>query len=550
MALTTQQMLYINNLLYSTSPSLYGDAPQTTFEGRTIGDFVNQISASANVTKTCSEAEWNSIVDQIKNDSQLMNLQIKNTYIDHSTGDAGCMIVDPSSNEAIVAFRGTGSGEWKDNFYAGTTMDNCGSDPTISVQQQKAIDYVNSLALSGYDNVTVTGHSKGGNKAKICALMCSEVDNCVSFDGQGFSDEFMVAHQAEIARNQSKIHNHNVDGDFVNILLNDVGDTTYYEGQRIGSNFLKNHDPSSFWTADGRMVEGVQRQEMKDLDAFLNSCLRSVDAQKKEKLLDFCAEVANGVFSGGDPVKNLRSVLLDPRYEDQAAYLIAYTLSYENETGKISSSVAKVLENMGLSEFTKYTDIANAVMSNEKLFSVITWAMQHGDAIPDWVIDWVREKLNLDLSTEELRNVLAIVTKAGIMIESIDIDAGSGSDIAVSGSSSGIEDIHQVEIDGFGDIDFDMDFILVDFGALFNAYNAMNHALEQYSYALKLLKNTAENLAGRWEGDGRDAFYENQMRLLQYYGIMRDVCGKITNQLNESRQQYKGAVDRLKQMMM
>lgn len=76
--------------------------------------------------------------------------------------------------------------------------------------------------------VTVTGHSKGGNKAKYITVLDSSVDRCVSFDGQGFSDEFMTEYQEQISQNQNKIENHNVDYDYVNLLLNDVGNKTYY----------------------------------------------------------------------------------------------------------------------------------------------------------------------------------------------------------------------------------------------------------------------------------------------------------------------------------
>ena len=468
MALTTQQLLYLNNLMYSKSPSMYGDNPQTSYQGRTVGELVEHISASGNACGTASEAEWTHMVEQIRSDPQLMNLRIENTYIDHSTNDAGCLIVDPSTNEAVVVFRGTGTGEWKDNFYAGTTMNNGGADPTISTQQQKAMDYVESLNLSQYDSVTVTGHSKGGNKAKICALLCDEVDNCVSFDGQGFSDEFIAAHRDDIARNQGKIHNHNVDGDFVNILLNDVGDTTYYQGQRVGQNFAKNHDPSTFLTDDGRMIPGPQKQEMKDLDAFLNSMLRSVDQKDKAKLLDFAAEVANGVFGGGDPAENLRSILFDPRYTDQTAYLIAYALKYETETGKISSSVAKAFESMGLSDLTKYTDIANRILGNDFAFDIIKWALQHGDAIPDWVIDLVRDKLDIPLTTAEIRQLLAIAARAGDMLDDIKIDPDSGADIVVAPPPP-IDDVEPDDPGMQGWFDIDDSFILVEFAALVSA---------------------------------------------------------------------------------
>ena len=59
----------------------------------------------------------------------------------------------------------------------------------------------------------MTGHSKGGNKAKYITLMDDTVDHCVSFDGQGFSDEFMETYSDEIAARQHKIENHNVDYD-------------------------------------------------------------------------------------------------------------------------------------------------------------------------------------------------------------------------------------------------------------------------------------------------------------------------------------------------
>ena len=276
MALTTKQLLYLNNLMYSDSPAMYNENKQASFEGRTVGEYIESISARGNATPTCSTAEWKRMIKEIKSDPQLMNLQIKDAHTLDATGEAACLFVDPSTNEAIVAFRGTGGGEWKDNFVAGSTMDHGGADSTISPQQTKAVHYVENLDLEGYDQVTVTGHSKGGNKAKTVTLFNDEVDRCVSFDGQGFSDEFVEAHADKIAENQSKVENHNVDSDFVNILLNDFGEQHYYEGQRTGDNFAKNHDASSFLTNDGEMIETQQSPEMKEMDRFLNSMLRSL----------------------------------------------------------------------------------------------------------------------------------------------------------------------------------------------------------------------------------------------------------------------------------
>ena len=87
--------------------------------------------------------------------------------------------------DATVAFRGTDSSyrAWWDNFEGGGT--------TIATPMQEAAKaYIDKLAGLGIGNITVTGHSKGGNLAAFVTVLCSNVSNCVSFDGQGFSQAF------------------------------------------------------------------------------------------------------------------------------------------------------------------------------------------------------------------------------------------------------------------------------------------------------------------------------------------------------------------------
>ena len=70
-----------------------------------------------------------------------------------------------------------------------------------SPMQEEALNYVESLKhpLNGrksifdkYENVYVTGHSKGGNEATLVTMVYSDViDRCISGDGQGFSPEFI-----------------------------------------------------------------------------------------------------------------------------------------------------------------------------------------------------------------------------------------------------------------------------------------------------------------------------------------------------------------------
>ena len=330
MPLTTQQLMIINNIMYSENPSIYDAVdsgnPQIKGASCTLGDLVKRIDAKANAGDYFTSDEWKMIKKAVREDKTLAAVTIEQTYRDKSTGDAGCVL--KNGDEAVIVFRGTGIDEWRDDARAGSTMKVHGADETISPQQQKAIDFVNGLDLSGYKTVTVTGHSKGGNKAKIVTLLTDKIDRCVSFDGQGFSDEFMKAHKDDIIANQGKIENHNVDKDFVNILLNDVGRTEYYKSHRTEKNFGKNHSPTAFMDENGKMVPGQQSEITKRMDQVLNRMLRSLPPNKKADVLELVGAILDSVLGTGrdDKLGNLADTLTHPKYREALKLLAQYGL--------------------------------------------------------------------------------------------------------------------------------------------------------------------------------------------------------------------------------
>ena len=97
-----------------------------------------------------------------------------------------------------------------------------------SPMQEEALDYMESLKKSGvfekYDNVYVTGHSKGGNEATLVTMVYSDViDRCISGDGQGFSPEFVEYMKKnlgpeEFAKIQDKMYGFHANNDYVNVL--------------------------------------------------------------------------------------------------------------------------------------------------------------------------------------------------------------------------------------------------------------------------------------------------------------------------------------------
>lgn len=147
--------------------------------------------------------------------------------------------------------------------------------------------------------ITVTGHSKGGNKAQYIALLDDSVSRCVSFDGQGFSDQFMEAYRAQVARNQYKIANNSVRHDYVNPLLNAVGRQIYYEGYDYGKGgFLENHCPNTFFFFDEngnyqiKVAENGQAEGMRVLRELTGRYLRSLTPESRAELLAFLGETA------------------------------------------------------------------------------------------------------------------------------------------------------------------------------------------------------------------------------------------------------------------
>lgn len=150
----------------------------------------------------------------------------------YDSGTSACVFTTPDGKN-YVSFCGTGDGEWPDNgkgMYMASTP-----------QQERAAAYfddmVQKYGWTKSDQIIVTGHSKGGNKAQYTTLMAenaSLIDSCYSMDGQGFSPEAVALFKekygeegyAQICRKMQSVCGEN---DFVNPL----GITVIPEENRI-----------------------------------------------------------------------------------------------------------------------------------------------------------------------------------------------------------------------------------------------------------------------------------------------------------------------------
>ena len=374
--LSKEEIVLINCLLYCENLG----GPRGTFlsisqESRTIGNFVDSVLHYATKIENDKEystgvtgAEYKQLMWAIRPMEHLKNIIIMQVHYESEGAGGGrsALLFDPSSNEAIVAFKGTQSdAEWIDNV--------SGLYRVPTEFQNNALNWFRSLDLESYDTITVTGHSKGGNKAKFITIMDDRVDNCFSFDGQGFSDEFIRKYSPLILKNQDKILNISAESDFVNILLNDVGKKQFYLGTNYGRlGFAENHCPNAiaFYDDIGEMTiheAPGQDKKMSALDKMLNSFIRSIRMSTKEKVANMLGSVIVNA-SSGDTDKLVYS-FSDSTNSDSAAKLIAYTLRYKVEKPKMIDSVREILQQNGFS--TNMLGAINFVTNYDLLMELI-----------------------------------------------------------------------------------------------------------------------------------------------------------------------------------
>ena len=189
--------------------------------GKTLGEILQEALDTGN----SSEVYYQTLNDAIKRYPELANAEFKSPSWQqggryHSETYA-CVFELPNGDN-YIAYRGTDDGVWIDNGQ-GMTQES-------TLLQREASDYFDQMAeqygWTESDNIYVTGHSKGGNKAQYVTLMSNHanlVDECHSFDGQGFSDEAIQSLKEKYGEEGyqevlKKMYGYNGANDYVNPL--------------------------------------------------------------------------------------------------------------------------------------------------------------------------------------------------------------------------------------------------------------------------------------------------------------------------------------------
>lgn len=242
LALSNAQLLILDNLIYTD----YCDNQVSVREiiTKMEADILN--GKNMNLCEMSNE-EWLALIDSVKKDPILLKYVVQEYKEDPTGMRVACFVDDTSNPQNVnVVFRGTsGDYEWHDNGEGGYLSD--------TRQQEMAADYVNGLPEKFGSEMTVTGHSKGGNKAQYVTIVTDRIERCVSFDGQGFSQEFLEKYAEPIDKKSERILSISASDDFVNCLLFSIAGTKIYIETESQEQFIYYHKPNILLDENGEI---------------------------------------------------------------------------------------------------------------------------------------------------------------------------------------------------------------------------------------------------------------------------------------------------------
>lgn len=295
--LTEKQMVLLNSFIY-----LDVDLPA----GADLGDLANSLRDTGlkgmEIGGGMDKKEALEMLEQIATDETLANLKIS----DSVNGEIRAACFVDSQNDAVITYRGTGPlyVAWDDNAQGGYLAD--------TDMQKQALAFAEKCAVK-YDDITVTGHSKGGNMAQYVTIrMGNEIDRCVSFDGQGFSGEFQEKYSAEILANRHKIRSVCAYNDFVNGALPSIASETVYldntyNGIGKPGHYIYNlyKDPDNVMVNGEYITSREQHFIIKLLFLWANDLNTKLDIVPPEIQFLVYSIIGMGMGSAlGDPISN------------------------------------------------------------------------------------------------------------------------------------------------------------------------------------------------------------------------------------------------------
>jgi hypothetical protein len=353
--LTDTELLMLDMLIYHVRPEMgvFGTRVQT------LADQVEQnlrvrmvdkgVTSDAEASNNMTYGEWFGVMRGIRSDPALSNLVLEAYMADERDARMGCFVDD--RDNAYVAFSGTGVGEWMDNFLAGYAPD--------TKQQLRAHEWLTSESIPrAHTSLTLSGHSKGGNKAMYCAIRTGEaVTRAVTFDGQGFSKTFIANYQDKLDAFQGKVTWYASDADPVNGLCFPVVPAehrhylTHESGlDRAKGSMIRFHSPMAMLEKDSGSPcgyrlrdEGPQQEQSKVSTLFMDYMVGHLDPEMYERFCCGLGMIVDNVVPSKKSADDRCRDLLAASQTDAFAIAVSSFVRFLTDTGH-PMTVHKLLE--------------------------------------------------------------------------------------------------------------------------------------------------------------------------------------------------------------
>ncbi|MBQ9886695.1 MAG: DUF2974 domain-containing protein [Lachnospiraceae bacterium] len=353
--------------------SFAGIAPRHT--GKTVEKILacfgaNSLERLDNITAEIKGActsgrEWAGIIGYLKSSELRLLKLVRILRNERGVPLALCLIDEADADRGIVVLKGTSGGdEWIDNVEGFNS-----SDTDCQIQ---SLEFIDGLK---YDKITVTGHSKGANKAMYATILSSKIDRCVVFDGQGFSREFIDKYWMEITDRGHNITNYSICTDYVHALMVPVPNSNqiYCKGFGI-DNVKQHHSPNTFFVTDedcrlvldeaGKpQVVIVQEDEsINILHGFTTFVMDYAEEEDKVTIVNFVSRILAKAFGEKNAEKDIiKFVVSQP---DEFAIIIAYLVKYMEVNRLDAKDIDVLLHTLGLSCINKIITITSIHIPN------------------------------------------------------------------------------------------------------------------------------------------------------------------------------------------
>lgn len=186
-----------------------------------------------------------------------------------------------SSTHQVVAFRGTDLSitGWKEDF----NMFFISPVPS----QITSVKYLNTIAKRTTGNITLVGHSKGGNLAMYSNAFCKasvhkRVLAVYNLDGPGFPKD--ILENNDFIKSQDKIIKIVPEGSIIGLMFYDENAPNIIKSHNLG--FLQ-HDPFSWKCDRTKFVKSTEfSSTIRHLDKTFNTWVYELDVAQRKVMVD------------------------------------------------------------------------------------------------------------------------------------------------------------------------------------------------------------------------------------------------------------------------